>query len=287
MGVDVHVLNFLRWSSKKSKRFGKVITIGRQGVDIPPALLRKLISLPPDYQYSQYCEELLTKVFKAECVHSIDNSDFEGCSYVMDMNRSIVPPGQYDTVIDAGCLEHVYNIPQALLNVSSLTTSGGQIIHILPCNNFCGHGFWQFSPELFYSLYSKKNGYSNTEVFVVDLSDKNVWYEVIPPENGRRAVIFSDRELYVLCRTVKCGDSNHSNVQQSDYVLLWDNKKAGYDAITAPNLWRRLKISGERMGFFKFLTYITPMGLRRKRSNELSNRNPSLIKRLVSDMVER
>ena len=41
-----------------------------------------------------------------------------------------------------------------------LTKIGGMIIHALPANNFCGHGFWQFSPELFYELYSPENGRS-------------------------------------------------------------------------------------------------------------------------------
>ena len=44
-------------------------------------------------------------------------------------------------------------------------------------NNNCGHGFWQFSPELF-KIYNKKNGFDNTEIFIIDLFDKNNWYQV-------------------------------------------------------------------------------------------------------------
>jgi len=50
----------------------------------------------------------------------------------------------YDTLVNFGSLEHVYNAPQALLNVSELCRNGGQILHLLPGNNFCGHGFWRF-----------------------------------------------------------------------------------------------------------------------------------------------
>src|SRR6516162_6511281 len=42
--------------------------------------------------------------------------------------------------------------------------------------NYCGHGFWQFSPELFFSLYSEKNGYSDTRIFLVSLDDWDTWY---------------------------------------------------------------------------------------------------------------
>jgi len=66
-------------------------------------------------------------------------------------------------------MEHVFNASQGLKNVTRLCAPGGQIIHSLPANNFCNHGFWQFSPELFFSLYSDKNGYSETEIFLADV----------------------------------------------------------------------------------------------------------------------
>ena len=47
---------------------------------------------------------------------------------------------------------------------SDLCKNGGTIIHSLPSNNNCGHGFWQFSPELFFSLYNEKNGFKNNEM---------------------------------------------------------------------------------------------------------------------------
>jgi hypothetical protein len=37
----------------------------------------------------------------------------------------------------------------ALENVQAIS-GGGEIIHVLPANNLCCHGFWQFWPELFF-----------------------------------------------------------------------------------------------------------------------------------------
>ena len=127
---------------------------------------------------------------------------------------------EYDTIIDGGSLEHIYNVPQALKNISELCSDGGQILHMLPANNECGHGFYQFSPGL-PSLYSEENGYAETKVFIAPMDDEMHWYEVIKPGNGERAMIKSCKStnaLYLLCRTKKISNFSHTHVQQSDYV---------------------------------------------------------------------
>jgi hypothetical protein len=210
MGIDIHGFNFIRYASKE-KGLGRVATIGRQGLTVPALVA----------QFGRYCEEFFLKELRATLVDSYDCSDYEGATYIQDMNRPLTREARYDTVIDCGTLEHIYDAPQALKNVSQLCDIGGQIIHVLPANNFCGHGFWQFSPELFFSLYSQTNGYAGTEVFLADLKKPSVWYEVVRPIQGR-AEVTSRSPLYVMCRTVKTGDSPHENIQQSDYVQIWN-----------------------------------------------------------------
>lgn len=72
-------------------------------------------------------------------------------------------------------------------------------MHISPGNNFCGLGFWQFSPELFFSLYSESNRYAETQVFLANLTSPRHWFEVEQPMNGRRAEVVSTTPLYVMC----------------------------------------------------------------------------------------
>src|SRR5438105_7947431 len=206
MGIDIHALNFLRYAAGKNS-FGSVATIGRQHMMVSRARAES----------SVFCEEFLVKHFGASSVDSYDFSGYEGATHLVDMNKPYVPQKEYDTIIDCGCIEHVYNVPQALKNMSLLCTNGGQIIHVLPANNFCGHGFWQFSPELFFSLYSKANGYGGTEVFLANLTNRRDWFEVKQPNNGQRATVVSKSPLYVLCRTYRLGNFSHDNVQQSDY----------------------------------------------------------------------
>jgi hypothetical protein len=230
MGIDVHGLNFLRFCKKK-KLFGNTLTLGRQSLNISNSVISKTLSINSKYsldvfrlEEAKFCENLLMDHFGSSKVDSIDNSSYENATFVHDMNLPI--PNNlfetYDSVIDCGTLEHVYNISQALKNCSNFLKPGGQIIHVSPANNYCGHGFWQFSPELFFSLYSENNGYKETEVFIADMSKKNKWFQVCKPEKGKRVNISSSSELYVMVRTVLIDKKfSHEIVQQSDYVHSW------------------------------------------------------------------
>lgn len=236
VGIDSLLLNFLLYTNKNGN-FKRTITLGRQNIVYNRRDLKHLRRHlnPVEYQclikygrkQKSYVDNLLRDYFGASIVDSIDKSEFEGATIISDLNNEISTElkAKYDTVIDGGTLEHIYNIPQALNNASSLCKPGGQIIHALPANNVCGHGFWQMSPELFFTLYSDKNGYQDTEVFLARPSDPNNFYKVIRPKKGKRINIYSNDEVYLYVRTVRKGTKFfHENVQQSDYVYLWDNK---------------------------------------------------------------
>jgi len=77
------------------------------------------------------------------------------------------------------------------------------------------------SPELFFSLYSEGNGFTETEVFLADLENDRAWFAVKQPTDGERALVISRSPLYVLCRTRKLSDVSCESVQQSDYVYSW------------------------------------------------------------------
>jgi len=233
MGIDAHALNFIRYAAK-DRPLGRVATMGRQALAI--ARLQA--------QFGRYCENFLMQEMGAEIVASYDFSDYEGATHIADMNKPLERVTQYETVIDCGTLEHIFNVPQALKNVSSLCKTGGQIVHVLPANNFCGHGFWQFSSELFFSLYATKNGYRETQVFLADVRNDHLWYEVVPPTEGRVNVT-STGPVYVMCRTVKQSEPAHGDIQQSDYVQRWDEDiapgrngiAAGVKALVSQSRW--------------------------------------------------
>lgn len=222
MGVDIQGLRFLKAIHNDSGDFKKTLTIGRQGMYIQKHSVEAILGIQ-DFGMTDFCEPMLQKYFGSTIVDSIDNSTYEGASLIYDLNNPLPNDiGKYDTIFDGGCLEHIFNINQALKNLSGLCNPGGQIIHVLPANNQCGHGFWQFSPELFFSLYSEKNGYKDTIVFVGDTADANWTYRVMPPEKGQRHDIQHHNPIYVMVRTILNGDTfSHDDVQQSDYDYIW------------------------------------------------------------------
>jgi hypothetical protein len=275
MGIDVHALNLIRYAERQQP-LGSVATIGRQGLHISKSKLH--VILPSARSYGPYCEELLIDLLGATRVESFDNSDYEHATHIADMNLPIECAETYDTVLDAGSLEHIYNAAQALKNVSAMCADGGQILHILPANNQCGHGFWQFTPELFYSLYSQANGYSETAVFVASFDNEAYWYEVEAPRNGQRIIIQSVGPLYVLCRTKRGGRVSHDRVQQSDYVYAWDRKN-----IIEP------KFSGFKnlaRGYLKGSPLAPALRVLNSLFGSVSiSRNPSLAKKSVAEVI--
>ena len=68
---------------------------------------------------------------------------------------------KYTLVIDGGCLEHIFNFPVAIKNCMEMLQEGGHFIGITPANNLMGHGFYQFSPELYFRIFSKENGFAD------------------------------------------------------------------------------------------------------------------------------
>lgn len=67
-----------------------------------------------------------------------------------------------DMVVDAGTLEHIFDLPTALFNMNRILKPGGVILHITPIN-FFQHGFVNVNPSLYQSFYGV-NGY--TEIFL-------------------------------------------------------------------------------------------------------------------------
>jgi hypothetical protein len=295
MGIDVHGLQFLMFARRKQP-FGRVATIGRQAILVQKDRLKKLMKLSEEVDFRPFCEDLLKGQFGAVKVDSFDYSDYENATHLVDMNKPLAIEETYDTVFDGGSIEHIYNAPQALANVSAMCAHQGQILHMLPANNFCGHGFWQFSPELFFSLYSESNGYEETQVFLADMTNERIWFEVRKPQDGKRAEVLSSAVLYVLVRTRKTGRLSHENVQQSDYLHSWgDREHTRHGAPLGPTSWkqrlrdirdtaaRAVKSSPTLLPVARFAqgtlrhVYIP--------TKSLSAANPHLIKRMTATLI--
>jgi len=240
MGIDLHGLRLLQYAASQAP-LGATATIGRQNIHVSDAVLQAVLHLPVGKRYGPFCEELLIERFGATSVASFDASDYEQATVVRDFNKPFDHDGAYDTVLDIGTLEHIFDVSVAFRNVAALCKPDGRIIHALPANNYSGHGFWQFSPELFFSLYSESNGFAQTEVFIAELDDERHWWKANVPKNGVRVEYTSASRSYVLVLTRKQAAQTAQHVQQSDYVANWRGQRLSKPHSTRDQLHTALR----------------------------------------------
>jgi hypothetical protein len=83
-----------------------------------------------------------------------------------------------------------------------------------------GHGFYQFSPELFFNLYQPANGFETLGVFFAIKGDRLNWWQVANPlEVKRRVKLRNSHEVYLLVIARKLREVGELPApQQSDYA---------------------------------------------------------------------
>lgn len=271
MGFDVHAYHACK-KLKEQSQLGKVITLGRQELHLPNKYLKEVKTT--DQRKEQYSEKFICSSFNASCVESIDANNYENPTYIHDFNTPIEIStnkhliGSYDTVLDIGTTEHVFNLPTALNNAAKLASeSGGRLVHILVANNCLGHGFYQLSPELFYSAYRPENGFNKTEIYLAEVFNYKYWYKV-NFNKGERIEIGTWSPTYVIVKTEICKhvDLREWKVQQSDYEAMWNstNKEDQFIPIKVRKqkenlLTRKLKESyaGKAKNIYKALSNLS------------------------------
>ena len=142
---------------------GKICTLGRQSCHVTPHQLCSIsekfgFGLAPsvDILGNTVDDDYLFRSLGFDSVESIDVNDYENATHIIDFNNELPNElaGLYDAVYDGGTLEHIFNLPQCLKNIHKLLKPGGIIMHALPSSNHVDHGFYMFSPTLFYDYYT-------------------------------------------------------------------------------------------------------------------------------------
>jgi hypothetical protein len=257
MGLVATDLHQLRTLNPK-----RVATIGRLNLYLQKREVREFGF--KNYQWKAFCEPFLKDFLGCEEVISIDASDYERASLIYDMNNPLLTHDQqFDAVIDGGSLEHIFNFPVAILNMMRMVRVGGHLYTANPANNQCGHGFYQFSPELFYRILSEVNGYEVVSMLMTEhrftatelASPRKIVRVRDPAEIGRRIVIARGGTIYLrtLAKKRRHVTEFTRPPQQSDYFVIW-NRQVTSKAFTAPiykRLWcaayRRLPVKARAM----------------------------------------
>ena len=234
--------------------FQNVATLGRQQLYLSQPELRKL---GDEFGFSAhdvdpwtkgrcpYVDEFFHKCLGCDQLTSIDCSSYQDASLVHDLNLPIDESlhQQFDAVIDGGTLEHIFHVPTAIQNCMQMVRVGGCIMLVTTANNYCGHGFYQFSPEFFYRVFQPANGYEIKRVILVshpypgaDLSSNQTCYEVVDPDSvGSRVGLVSCAPVMIQILAKRISDASLTTFpQQSDYESLW-KAQSPFDTASAPD----------------------------------------------------
>lgn len=235
MGIDIETARFLLTRRRAGARFERCVTLGRQHCFMSNketrGLLREFGLLPQDFPnlfpeaYPRYAEPFW-QMLGAKVLDSIDASDFEGASRVHDMNQPVPAAWKeaHDVVCDIGTLEHVFNFPVAIRNCLEMVKPGGHFFAHTPANNYFGHGFYQFSPELFFRILSPANGFEIQHCVAVEYGVRRRWFAVTDPEAIRARVTLINAApvvLFVWAKRVEIVPLFRGTPQQSDYASAW------------------------------------------------------------------
>lgn len=241
MGVEYYTARFLLGARKRGVSFASVLTIGRQNLFISDSRLKKLGAefgfdadavLRETAKNGGYLEPFLQIALGATEITSIDASAYEKATVVHDLNQPIPATllNRFDAVIEAGSLEHIFNFPIAISSLMGAVKPGGRLFIQTPANNYFGHGFYQFSAELFYRVLSVENGYRVHSLSVVEhlfpaffLSTRT--YTVKDPAQIRERVqLITKRPVLMLIEAEHLENKPifTNTPQQSDYVQAWD-----------------------------------------------------------------
>jgi hypothetical protein len=260
LGIDYFDAKMIWDARRRGVSFEKTLTVAHLSLHLLPAELRSLRSAyriaNPDssetpldgYTLGDYSDDFIRGFLGARTVEVMDYSPYEGATIIHDLNQPIPAhyAGEFDAVIDGGSLEHIFNFPVAISNLMKMLKVGGQIFIKSPANNLCGHGFYQFSPELMFRVFTGENGFTLQRVVVLEITFPSAEtayrdaYQVTDPKDvGARVGLTSTRPALLLVEATKTADvvPFATPPLQSDYVSAWN---AGPADRAQPGALRRL-----------------------------------------------
>ena len=214
MGINKSALRLMLLAKKEKADFSKMLTLGRlryyADKDLSP--YKHIIKSSDSHYTNDYSDELYTQ-FGAESIDCMDFSDYEKASILHDLNTPFPEElkSKFSVLIDSGTLEHVFSFTTGMKSCMEALKVGGHFLGITPANNMMGHGFYQLSPELYYRIFSKENGFRVKHLFLVPADEVDVdsapWYSVPDPKEVRsRIMLCNNKPMYMLVIAEKIED---------------------------------------------------------------------------------
>jgi len=149
--------------------------------------------------------------------------------------------------------------------------NGRLFMHTI-ANNWCGHGFYQFSPELFYNVFCADNSFEVERMILHLVGPYGRWYEVANPQVIRsRVELFNSfpLQLLVQARCTKVVPLFNKMPQQSNYTPRWVEQSQDQANPYAPS---RPKLAKILPGVARLLP-VAKIGWQLRHGHSPANRN--------------
>ena len=241
MGIDVWNLRFLCEAKRRFGSFGNFVQMGRQELHIPSSAFAEadaeLTRAGIETGYAtltsgkRWADESLFQSLGATSIACADASDYEGADLVHDFNDPVDVRwrDRFDTLFDGGSLEHIFNVPGVLANEMAMLRVGGRLLAAVPANNWLGHGFYQFSPELPFRVFTPENGFRMECAFFSEMSDDRRLHQI--EDLARRAggeigATRTNTTLYYVASKTADVTPFCRWPQQGDYDKAWAESSA-------------------------------------------------------------
>jgi hypothetical protein len=289
MGVDANVAEFLMGAVRRGASLKRFCSLGHQDLLVTTGQLKRLLKehgfdvpnfdeLFPWTKPSHFADSLY-KILGAQETIAVDFSEYQGATIRHDLNVPIGPElrEQFDTVLDGGTIEHVFNFPVAIKNAMEMVKVGGHFICQTGANNYCGHGLYQYSPELFFRIFTEENGYKLERLVLCEWHARR-WYDVVDPAQIKKRVELVNgvhTAMLVQAKRIARAEIFKSTPQQSDYVTVWSRDKGQAERVDGPLKSKLRSILGPKGTslFSYYMNILRHKRVRRQRARlrELSN----------------
>lgn len=166
----------------------------------------------------------LLKMLGYQRAETLDLFPDENPDIIADLNVPFPETlcNRYDLVIDSGTAEHCFNVREVLGNAVRALKVGGLVVHTLPISGWLGHGFYQFSPDVFAAFY-KANGFDECEMKIELLLGASSCYFDYDPEQALPGDFWGIKAQVVFVARKFREVSDICNPNQSVFALPLDH----------------------------------------------------------------
>lgn len=161
MGLDLTTAKFIL---ERNVNWIRTLTIGRQNWWLSRRESASVGCPIARYSRTNYSEPFF-RMLGALTLESVDLSPDESPTFTADLS---VPKAlgyrKYSCICDFGTAEHIADQGVYWRNIWEALDPLGHLIVVVPANQLCGHGLYQFSPEFF----ARIGGFSHRRIELVE-----------------------------------------------------------------------------------------------------------------------